>query len=201
MYVFGRFGIIRSTVAWAYKQKLSKTVAARSTSLVNDLDPSQAARTISKDGYFTGLRLRPDVLEALQRYSQTETCFGEEGFQFPFYLEDRVEAEQRYGRKLKVGRFDDQFLDSGMIRVEPFAQVLALDAQGAWNVAKLEEIGFLERAVDHACVRRHEEWTRAKGLIELRAKAGIRAKRRIEEELRLRALQSRHPVPRTKGRT
>jgi hypothetical protein len=106
MYVFGRFRVIRSTVVWAYKRK-STTAAAPGAALVNDLDSSQAVHALAKDGYAPGLRLRPDVLEELRRFSSTVTCCGEENFRLPFYLEDKAAAEQRYGRKLKVGRFDD----------------------------------------------------------------------------------------------
>jgi hypothetical protein len=120
MYVFGRFRVIRSTVVWAYKLR-SKAAAAPGASLVDELDSSEAVRALSKDGYAPGLRLRPDVLEELQRFSSTVNCFGEENFQLPFYLDDKTAAEQRYGRKLKVGRFDD------VLQTCPAVQGLASD--------------------------------------------------------------------------
>ena len=89
----------------AYKTKAAKTVpTAARTPAVEALDASQAARAIVKDGYVTGLRLKPAVLDELQNLSTTAKCFGEEDFKVPFYAEDRAAAEQRYGRKLKVGR-------------------------------------------------------------------------------------------------
>jgi hypothetical protein len=107
MYVFGRFEVVRSTVVWAHKRRPSKTAVAGGVSLLDDVDTGRAVCAISNDGYFSGLRLRADVLDELRRFSSTTTCFGEEDFQFPFDLEDKTAAEQRYGRKLKVGRFDD----------------------------------------------------------------------------------------------
>jgi hypothetical protein len=122
MYVFGRFRVIRSLVVFAYKTRAAKAalLAAR-TPAVEPLDASQAARAIVKDGYATGLRLKPSILDELQTLSTTVNCFGEEDFKLPFYVEERAAAEQRYGRKLKVGRFDD------LLQTSPAVQSIASD--------------------------------------------------------------------------
>jgi hypothetical protein len=120
MYVFGRFQVIRSIVVWVYRQRALNT-ASVSASLVEDVDTNQAVRTLSNDGYSLGLRLCPDALEELRRFSSTTTCFGDEDFQLPFVLDDKDGAEQRYGRKFKVGRFDD------VLQTCPAVQSLASD--------------------------------------------------------------------------
>jgi hypothetical protein len=107
MYIFGRFRAVRSFVLWIYQRKQLMAAVPSGASLIEDLDTNQAVRGLLENGYFPGLRLRPEVLEELQQFSSTRTCFGDENFQLPFYLEDKAAAEQRYGRKLKVGRFDD----------------------------------------------------------------------------------------------
>jgi hypothetical protein len=107
MYVFGRFGIVRSFAVWTYKRTQSSVAAVSGSSLIEDVDVDYAARAISKNGIFPGLRLRREVLENLRQFSSTATCFGEENSRFPFHLSDRAEAEQRYGRPLLVGRLDN----------------------------------------------------------------------------------------------
>jgi len=107
MYVFGRFRVIRSMVAWAYTRRLSSAPVSAGASFIDDVDVDCAVRAILRDGYFSGLRLRADVLEEVRQFSLMSTCFGDEDSQLPFRLADKALAEQRYSRRLKVGRFDD----------------------------------------------------------------------------------------------
>jgi Phytanoyl-CoA dioxygenase (PhyH) len=78
--------------------------------------------------------LRADVLEELQRFSCTETCYAEEDFQIPFSFSEKAAAEQRYGRKLKVGRFDDVLQTNRAIQnlaADPTLLAIARDYLGA----------------------------------------------------------------------
>ena len=107
MYTLGRFRLFRAAVVWAYRLRSRPAEVVPAASLLEKVDVDLAVRSLSEDGIFAGLRLRSEVLEELQRFSATSTCFGEEDAKFPFCLANRTDAERRYGRKLMVGRFDD----------------------------------------------------------------------------------------------
>jgi hypothetical protein len=55
MYVFGRFGVIRSLMVWLHSQRKSKPALSASSSLVDALDVDDVVLKISQDGFCPGL--------------------------------------------------------------------------------------------------------------------------------------------------
>jgi hypothetical protein len=111
MYTLGRFGAVRSLVLFAYRRRRRSRIAENREHSVESIDIESAADAVARDGFFTGLRLRPQVLRALRLYAKTTTCCAEESFRFPFRLQDRAAAERRYGKKIGVGRLDNALQD------------------------------------------------------------------------------------------
>jgi hypothetical protein len=60
MYIFGRFGVVRSFMVWAYSLRKTKPLSAALPTLIQDLDVDEAARTIHQDGFFPGLHFPRD---------------------------------------------------------------------------------------------------------------------------------------------
>ena len=124
MYVLGRFRAIRLAMVGIYSLRRHQPVAAANqTTYVEEVDVDAAARTIFKDGFVHGLRLRPEVVEQLLAFSSMATCFGDGKTQFPFNYRDREVAEQQFGRTFRLGRYNHAFLAS------PVLQALASDKQ------------------------------------------------------------------------
>lgn len=121
MYVFGRFGFARFLMVHIYRwrmtdagtdtlQKLAAAPAVESTNI------EQAAKALAVDGYCAGLRLAPDVLENLRRFSHGSMCLAEGDPRFPFLISERMEAERNFGRKIRIGRFDHAMQNCPEIR-------------------------------------------------------------------------------------
>jgi hypothetical protein len=77
MYVFGRFGLVRSCMAWIYSRKASKVLLNSGPSLIEQVDVDNAVAEIRRDGFFCGLNLRREVLEDFLTISSRATCFGD----------------------------------------------------------------------------------------------------------------------------
>jgi hypothetical protein len=122
MYLLARFRVVRSLVVWIYSLRRTTTLSAGLT-FVEDLDVDGAARSISQDGFFSGLRLRRNVVEELLAFSALAPCFGEGKRDRPFLYANRLNAEQQYGETFKLGRYNHALLAS------PLLQALSRDAQ------------------------------------------------------------------------
>ncbi len=116
MYTLGRFGLVRSAVLSKHRLLSRKRRIVTTPSQLESVDVMQAAAALDKNGCFPSLRLQPDTLVALQRFASNSTCFGGENYQLPFTLSERAKAEQRYRRKLSVGRFDDVYFSCPTVR-------------------------------------------------------------------------------------
>ncbi len=117
MYVLGRFQAVRLAMVGLYSLRRNQAVpVANQTTYIEDVDVDAAARTISKDGFVHGLRLRPEVVEQLLAFSSMATCFGDGKTEFPFSYRDREIAEQQFGRKFKLGRYNHAFLASPVLK-------------------------------------------------------------------------------------
>jgi hypothetical protein len=124
MYVLGRFRVVRLAMVGLYSLRRNQPLSVTDqASYVEDVDVDAAVRTISKDGFVHGLRLRPEVVEQLLAFSSMATCFGEGKTEFPFNYRDREAAEQQFGRKFRLGRYNHAFLAS------PALKALAADKQ------------------------------------------------------------------------
>jgi hypothetical protein len=123
MYVFARFRLVRSLVVWFYSLRRTTPLPAAGPTFVEDVNVDAAVQCISQDGYFSGLRLRADVVEELQTFSALAPCFGDGNRDYPFLYADRVNAEQQYGERFKLGRYNHALLAS------PLLQALSRDPQ------------------------------------------------------------------------
>lgn len=124
MYVFGRFRLVRSLMVWMYSLRRTKRLSAAALpTYVEEVNVDEAARTISRDGFFPGLNLRSEIVEQLLQFSATATCFGDGKTNYPFIYGDREIAEQHFGRTFRLGRYNHAFLAC------PVLQALASDSQ------------------------------------------------------------------------
>jgi hypothetical protein len=125
MYVFGRFGVVRSFMVWVYSQKVHQAASNSVSTLVEIVNVDQAVLKINRDGYFSGLRLRNEVVEQLLAFSSIAICFGDGKADFPFRYGDKDIDEQRAARPLpfRLGRYNNA------LRTSPLLRDLASDPQ------------------------------------------------------------------------
>jgi hypothetical protein len=123
MYLLARFRVVRSFIVWMYSLRNTTAPVLPGPTLVENIDLDKAAQSISEDGFFSGLRLRPEVVEDLLTFSALAPCFGEGKRDRPFLYADRANAEQQYGETFKLGRYNHALLAS------PVLQALSRDEQ------------------------------------------------------------------------
>jgi hypothetical protein len=63
------------------------------------------------EGLARGLTLNRNVVEAIARFADEETCYANFDRTKPFLARDHQAAEQRYGRAIVVGHFLEKLLD------------------------------------------------------------------------------------------
>jgi hypothetical protein len=123
MYVFGRFGAIRSLVVWIYSLRAAQPRPASGPTLIEDVDVDDAARKLSQDGLFPGLQLRSEVVEQLLAFSSVATCFGNRKPDLPFRYHDKAIAEQRSAQTFGTASYNQA------LRASPVIQSLTTDPQ------------------------------------------------------------------------
>jgi hypothetical protein len=116
MYVFGRFGVVRSLMVWLFSQRMSKPALASSSSFVDAVDVDDVALKICQDGFCSGLNLRKEMLEQLLTFSSRATCYGDGNKDFPFHYFDRDVAEQQAVGRFMLGRYNHALLASPALR-------------------------------------------------------------------------------------
>jgi hypothetical protein len=77
MYVLGRFNVVRSLMAWLYGLRTRQAPTAEKPALTQTVDIEEAARRVRQDGFYPGLKLRPEVVEQLLAFSSMAICFGD----------------------------------------------------------------------------------------------------------------------------
>jgi hypothetical protein len=126
MYVLGRFLVVRSFMVWIYRQSPARPLPTsgrlRNPALVEVVEVDRAVREIRQDGFFSGLRLRNEVIEQLLTFSSFATCFGDGKADLPFRYADKAIAERQAARTFRLGRY------SHALRSCPALQALASDA-------------------------------------------------------------------------
>jgi hypothetical protein len=121
MYVLGRFNLVRSLMVYIHRQlAVDATIDAlptpRETAAIVSADIERAAKSLAEDGYCAGLQLGPEALENLRRFSYGTISLAEGDERFPFAVSERAEAERKYGRKIRIGRFDHAMQNCPEIR-------------------------------------------------------------------------------------
>ena len=126
MYIFGRFGLVRSFMVSMYSLRHSTPAVAGPTH-IDDVNVDQAVRAIRQDGFVPGLRLRDDVVTGLLDFASSALCFGEGKTEYPFRYADKEAAEQQFGQTFRLGRYNQGFVTSPLLHaIASDTQLLAL---------------------------------------------------------------------------
>ncbi len=123
MYVFGRFGLVRSSMVWLYSRRPSSPALTVSSSLADGVDVDDVVRKIHEDGFFPTLNLRKEVLQQLLTFSSLATCYGDGNEDFPFHYSGRDAAQQWTERPFRLGRYNHA------LRASSALQALTSDEQ------------------------------------------------------------------------
>jgi hypothetical protein len=124
MYMLGRFSAVRSMMVSLYRVKSPVvSLSADGPSLIEKVDTDAAANSIRRDGFYPGLRLRPEVVEQLLTFSSMATCYGEGLQDRPFLYADKAMVEQQSNYRFKLGRYNHA------LQASPLLQSLTTDPQ------------------------------------------------------------------------
>jgi hypothetical protein len=107
MYTLGRLNTVRSIVRLLHRDRTERVGAESTVSVIEEVIVKEAASAIRRDGYFPGLRLRQELLEPLRWFFTNSTCFADENLQLPLIPSQRLKAEERYGKIIRMGCFED----------------------------------------------------------------------------------------------
>jgi hypothetical protein len=108
MYTFGRFETVRKTAVLLNRYRNPPLFGAADQSRdIHPLPVNDVAAQIERDGLFSGLVLKQETLEQLQKYCAETICYGEGERSLPLYAQDREAAESQYGRRILLGRYLD----------------------------------------------------------------------------------------------
>jgi hypothetical protein len=130
MYVFGRFRLVRSFMVWIYSQKVSKQSSASGRSLIEDVDVDHAVARIRRDGIFSGLNLRSEVVEEFLKASSESTCFGDGNVDFPFRYGSGDFSQQQAAQTFRLGTYNNGLCRLPPLRLLPLTpQLLAIARQ------------------------------------------------------------------------
>jgi hypothetical protein len=105
MYVFGRFGLVRSCMVWIYSRRASKAPLNSGPSLIEDVDVDNAIAKIRHDGFFCGLNLRREVLEEFLTIASQATCFGDGNVNFPFRYVAGGMSQRQTAQTFRLGTY------------------------------------------------------------------------------------------------
>jgi hypothetical protein len=105
MYVFGRFGLVRSCMVWIYSRKASKALVNPGPSLVEDVDIDDAVAEIRHDGFYCGLKLRQQALEEFLTMSSHATCFGDGNVNLPFRYVAGGISQRQTAQPFSLGKY------------------------------------------------------------------------------------------------
>jgi hypothetical protein len=123
MYVFGRFGVVRSFMVWLYSQRTTKPLSYAGPTLVEEVDVDDVVLRISQNGFSAGLHLRKDVVEQLLAFASVATCYGDGKDELPFRYGDQQFVEQQTARPFRLGRYKN------MLSASPLVRALTSDTQ------------------------------------------------------------------------
>lgn len=121
MYIFGRFNLVRSLMVHIHRQlavnpAVNGLATSGETPAVVSADIERTAKALARDGYCAGLQLDFEMLQRLRRFSYGTVCLAEGDARFPFMVSKRAEAEENYGRRIRIGRFDHAIQNCPEIR-------------------------------------------------------------------------------------
>lgn len=123
MYLLGRFNVVRSLMVWLYSLRTTQAPTADRPVLTQIVDSEEAARAVRQDGFYSGLKLRPEIVDQLLAFSSMATCFGDSNLNFPFRYVDKELVERQCGRQFKLGNYNYA------LQASPVLQGLASDPQ------------------------------------------------------------------------
>jgi Phytanoyl-CoA dioxygenase (PhyH) len=108
MYLAARFRLTRRLGVMYYRAKSRPHSATDKHSVaLQNVDLAQAIACLERDGFYEGLRLRDDTLNALRDFCQHSVCFGNGEKENAFFLPNKAQAEKDRGVTFSTGRYLD----------------------------------------------------------------------------------------------
>ncbi|NES25347.1 MAG: hypothetical protein F6K41_42235 [Symploca sp. SIO3E6] len=70
-----------------------------------DVNIDEAASSLKNNGCYIGISLPQDILQELQEFAHSATCYGDRNWEFGFKYHQKEEVEARVGQKFKKGSY------------------------------------------------------------------------------------------------
>jgi hypothetical protein len=110
MTLFGRFEIVREwktrkgTSAQSFEQVCDRSTSAQNL-LTDDVAIATIADTLNQEGYYQGLRLSPQTLDALIQFANSHPCYANRNAQHPFYIHQQQQLTATLSEPLRLASY------------------------------------------------------------------------------------------------
>lgn len=102
MYLLGRFRMWRTLMVFFAPEILPVESPA---GFFSGLDRQAAVAALRQDGFYPNLRLPPHILKGLREFAAGHPCYADGDTNAPFFALRHAEAENRFGRRIMLGRY------------------------------------------------------------------------------------------------
>ena len=102
---FGRFEFVRNWKTYAYSSNQSAVQEITSDSILTKHSIAEISQGISNDGYYQGLQLAPQALDALLQFAKSHPCYANRNPRLPFYIHQREQFEANLSKPLKLAGY------------------------------------------------------------------------------------------------
>lgn len=110
MRTLARFQLIRDWATSAPSQDLGATLLP-SDRLVTQDSFDHLSQTLERDGYYQGLQLSSETLNAFLEFAETTPCYANRDPNLKFFLNERTALEAKLGRPILLGSYFDAHED------------------------------------------------------------------------------------------
>jgi hypothetical protein len=121
-----RFELTRKRAGLETRSPLTMETAALQTRASID----EALDDLDRDGYYVGLQLQPELLQALRAHAMASPCYADRRADLPFYVDERAQLEERLQRPLRVASYFESQNDWPAFRALRDDPLLAILARG-----------------------------------------------------------------------
>ncbi|MDY6938606.1 MAG: hypothetical protein SWY16_13155 [Cyanobacteriota bacterium] len=105
---FARIEFIRDwVVARCKSQSPALELSQSRTSIFQNVNVDEAVSALQTDGCHLGIDLPADILQELQDFAKTATCYGDRNPELGFKYDRKESAEAEAGQKFKLGSYMD----------------------------------------------------------------------------------------------
>lgn len=108
MSLLARFQIVRN---WGVKryttQQISNSISIESSTVATDDPLTEVHHKLWEDGYYSGIRLKPQTTQALLQFSQEQYCYGNRDLNLALQIQDRQQFEADRNCSLKIASYLD----------------------------------------------------------------------------------------------